>query len=167
MQSGLMAGVLLGVALVIIGVVSALSPMLGMLGCCACLLPIGAGIYAVQSFVGKSPAPVQIGDGAMMGAVAGLVGGVIYMIIGAPLSFFINATAMEASMEQLRGAGIDLPFAGFALVMVGAFIGIIVDVVLGAVGGLIGVPLLEKRKGSGGAPPPPPPPTGSYGGPTT
>lgn len=164
MQSAVMAGVLLGVALVIVGVVSALSPVLGMLGCCACLLPIGAGIYAVQNLVGKSPAPVQIGDGAMMGAVAGLVGGIIYMIIGAPLAYFINAAAMEMSMMQMREAGIDIPFAGFALVMVMAFIGIIVDVILGAVGGLIGVPLLEKRKGGGGAAPPPP--AGGFGGPT-
>lgn len=163
-QSALVAGLLLGVALVVIAVLGALSPVLGILGCCACLLPIGAGVYAVQNHVKKSPTPVQIGDGAIIGAIVGVIGGLIYLVVGAPLAFFINSAAIEAQMEQMRGAGISLPFAGFALVMVGAIIGVIVDAILGLVGGLIGVPLFEKRKGDG-MPPPPPPAAGGFGGP--
>lgn len=166
MQSALMAGALLGVVLVIIAVVSALSPVLGTLGCCACFVPIGAGLFAVQNYVGKSPAPVEISDGAVMGAIAGLVGGLIYLFIGAPLAYFINAAASNAAMEQMRGAGIELPFAGFALVLVGGIIGVVVYTILSAIGGLIGVALFEKRKG-GNAPPPPPPAGGSFGGPAT
>jgi hypothetical protein len=161
-NSAIMPGVLLGVGLSVIGIVSALSPALSLLGCCACLLPLGAGLYAVQNYVGKSATPVQIGDGAIMGAVAGAIGGVIYLIVGAPLAYFINAAALEMQMAQMRQAGIDIPLAGFAFVIVGGIVGIIVDAILGLIGGLIGVPLFEKRKG-GSAPPPPPP--GGFGGP--
>jgi hypothetical protein len=164
-QSAVVAGVLLGVALVVIAVVSSLSPVLGILGCCACLLPIGAGVFAVNKYVGTSPAPVELADGAVLGAIAGAVGGLIYLVIGAPLSYFINAAALQAQMEQLSRAGINLPFVGFGLVIVSGIIGVIVDVILATIGGLIGVAIFEKRKGGVGAPPPPPPPApGGFGG---
>jgi hypothetical protein len=164
MQSALTAGVLLGVALIVIGVVSSLSPALSILGCCACLLPIGAGVFAVNKYVAGSPTPVEIADGAVLGAIAGAVGGLLYLVIGAPLSYFINSAAIQMQMDQMRGAGLDLPFAGMALVIVFGIIGVVVDAILAAIGGLIGVAIFEKRKG--GAPPPPPPAGGFGGGPT-
>ncbi|MEA3013034.1 MAG: hypothetical protein QOD42_1579 [Sphingomonadales bacterium] len=163
-QPALLAGGALGVVLIIIAVVTALVPPLGLLGCCACLLPIGAGLFAVSQYVGKSAAPVQLADGAILGAIAGAVGGIIYLIIGMPVAYMINAAAISAQMDQMRQAGIDIPIAGFALALVGGIIGVIVDVLLGLIGGLIGVAIFEKRKGGAGAPPPPPPPAGGYGG---
>jgi hypothetical protein len=160
MQSAVMAGGILGLVTIFIGVVSALAPALNLLGCCACLLPIGAGMFAVQDYVSKSPTPVQIADGAIFGAIAGLVGGVMYLIIGAPLAYFINAASLEAQLAELRGRGMDIPVTGFVIVIVFGIIGVVVDVILALVGGLIGVPVFEKRKG-GEVPPPPP----SFGGP--
>ena len=160
-----MAGGALGVVLVLIALITALVPPLGLLGCCACLLPIGAGLFAANQYIGKSPVPVQIGDGALLGAIAGAVGGLINLIIGVPISYVINSAAMAAQMDQLRNAGIALPMVGgFAIAMVGGIIGIVVDAVLGVIGGLIGVAAFEKRKGGAGAPPPPPPPASGYGG---
>ena len=161
-QTAIMAGVLLGVALIVIALLTALVPALSPLGCCACLLPIGAGVYAVHGWVGKSPTAVQIGDGAILGAIAGAVGGVLYLIIGAPLAYFINAAVIEAQMAQMRQAGINIPGAGLAVVFIAGIISAVIYVILGAIGGLIGVPILEKRKDAG-APPPPPP---GFGGPT-
>lgn len=159
-QTAITAGVLLGVVLIVIGLLTALVPALSPLGCCACLVPIGAGIYAVRGYVTKSATPVQIADGAILGGIAGAVGGVLYLIIGAPLAYFINAAALEASLAQMRQMGVNIPGAGFALVFLSGIIGVVVDAALGAIGGLVGVPLLEKRKGDGGMPPPPP----SFGG---
>src|ERR1700749_1307345 len=105
MTSAIMAGGALGVLLVIIALITALVPALSILGCCACLLPIGAGIFAVYNYVSKSPTPVQSGDGAVLGAIAGLVGGVIYLVVGAPLAYLINSAAIAAQMEQLGRAG--------------------------------------------------------------
>jgi hypothetical protein len=160
-QPALIAGGALGVVLVIIAIITALLPALGLLGCCACLLPIGAGVFAANQYVGKSPTPVQIADGAILGAIAGAVGGVVYLIIGLPIAYTINSAAIYAQMEQLRQAGVGIPMAaGFAIAFLFGIFGVIIDVILGVIGGLIGVAIFEKRKGGAGAPPPPP----SYGG---
>ena len=172
LQPAIMAGAALGVVLVVIAVVSALVPALGVLGCCACLLPIGAGLWAAQGAIGKSESPVQLGDGALLGAVAGAVGGLIYLDVGVPLGYFTNASAIAAQMEQLRQAGLAIPLAGFALALVVGIICVVVYIILGVIGGLIGVAAFEKRKGDAGAAPPPPPPDfgggqtggGTYGG---
>src|SRR5215212_3612574 len=165
-QPALLAGGALGVVLIFIGVITAAVPALSILGCCACLLPIAAGLFAAKQHVGGAPTAVQIGDGAIMGAIAGAVGGIIYLIIGMPISYAINAAAIYAQVEQLRNAGVGIPLAaGFALAIIFGIIGLVVDAILGTVGGLIGVAVFEKRKGGAGTPPPPPAPGGGgYGG---
>lgn len=156
-----MAGGILGALIVVTGTITALAPALGILGCCNCLWPIAAGALAVYWYVGKSPTPVQIGEGALLGAVAGAVGGLIYMVVGLPIVYFVgNGVAMIDA--QLRQAGINVPLAGAGLLVVGGIIGVVCYVILAVIGGLIGVPIFEKRKGGAGAPPPPPPP--AYGG---
>ena len=149
----------LGVALVITGVLSAYLPFLG---CCNCLWPIGAGMLAVSLYVKKSPVPASIGDGAMIGAIASLIGGLIYLIIGVPVAYFLNANAMAQQFEQLRAQGINIPdVGGFVFVFLAGIFGVVIYAILGVIGGLIGVPVFEKRKGGPGAPPPPP----GFGGP--
>src|SRR4051794_23616879 len=108
-STALTVGLGLGVALVITGVLSAYLPFLG---CCNCLWPIGAGMLAVSLYVKKSPVPASIGDGAMMGAVSSLIGGLIYLIIGVPVAYFLNANAMAQQFEQLRAQGINIPDVG-------------------------------------------------------
>ncbi len=44
-------------------------------------------------YVKGSATPATILDGAIVGALAGLVGGVIYLIIGLPLNYIINGVA--------------------------------------------------------------------------
>ena len=163
-QPALFAGAALGVILVLIAIITALVPFAGIIGCCACLLPIGAGVYAANQYIGKSPVPVPIGEGALLGGIAGALGGLINLVIGVPISYFINSAAMEMQMEQLRQSGLAIPMAGFALALVGGVVGVVVDAVLGLIGGLIGVAAFEKRKDGVGGPPPPPPAEGFGGG---
>lgn len=163
-KPALFAGAALGLALVVVAVITAVVPLSSFLRCCACLLPIAAGLFAAKQYIDGSPSPVQIGDGAIFGVIAGAVGGLIYLIIGIPIATAINAAAMYAQMEQLRNAGIGIPVAaGFVFLVIFGIIGLVVDAILGAVGGLIGVAVFEKRKGDAGAPPPPAP-GGGYGG---
>lgn len=162
LMPALMAGVAFGVLLVIFALVGALSPAVGTVtGCCACLLPIFAGMLAVYLYVSKSPTPAQIADGAMLGALAGLIGGLIYLIVGVPLAYFVNAAAMEAQFAQLRSQGIELPVTGLPLLFIGGIIGVVIYTIMSIIGGLIGVPVFEKRKGGSNTPPPPPP---NFGG---
>ena len=107
---------------------------------CCCIWGIGGGGLASYLFIKESPTKIGPVDGAMLGALAGVVGAVIYLIIGVPIAYFISGAAMEQAFSQ---ANIHLPFTGFLLFLVS-----------GLIGGLIAVPIFEKRTDA--LPPPPP-----------
>ena len=161
-KPALLGGGALGLLLVITVVISSFVPFIG---CCNCLWPIAAGVLATMFYVKGSATPATIADGAMVGAIAGVVGGLIYLVIGLPLSFLINGVAaMDAQVRQMSP---DFPIAGAALLIVGGLIGFVIFVVLATLGGVLGIPIFEKRKGTIDAPPPPQDfgsgPGGSYG----
>jgi uncharacterized membrane protein required for colicin V production len=120
---------------------------------CCCLWAIGGGMLAAYMYIQKSPTPITVGDGAILGILAGLIGGFIYLIIGLPIAYFISAAQLEQAMEQMRQSGIELPLTGIALLLVSGLIGAAILAVLSLIGGMIGVAAFEKRKGA--APPPP------------
>lgn len=103
-------------------------------------------------YVKGSPTPVSVGDGAIVGAMTGAIGGAIYLVIGMPIYFVLGGVA--AMSMQIRQISPDFPLSGAVLLIIGGIIGFIIYLVLATVGGLIGVPIFEKRK-NGSAPPPP------------
>jgi uncharacterized protein YacL len=112
-----------------------------------------------------SPTPATVVDGAIIGALAGVIGGLIYLVIGLPLSYLINGVeVMDAQMRQFNP---NFPIAGVVLLFVGGIIGFVIFVILSTLGGVIGVPIFEKRKSTIDTPPPPQDfgagPGGSYG----
>ena len=140
-------------------------------GCCNCLWIIGGGALAAYLYVRKSPTTVQSGEGALAGALAGVVGGLINFAFTVGMYLFfpdrINAAfaQIEAAVKQ-AGGEIPSGILGWPVVMMIGILGLVIDVVLGTVGGLIGVSIFAKRKGGAAppAPPPPPPPDFSQGG---
>ena len=141
----------------IIGVLCSILGNIPLVNFCCCLVGIVGGLLAVMLYVKKSPTPVSIGEGAMLGAMAGAIGGVIYFIFTTLIGLLIGAAAYEAQMRQYGG---NVPVSGMVLVMVAALIGGILLTILATIGGLVGIPIFEKRKDGGNAPPPPP----TYGG---
>ena len=131
----------------IVGVLSAIP----FINYCCCIWSIGGGLLAGFLYIKSSPTPVSIGDGAMTGGLAGVVGGIIYFIIGLPLALLFGAAA---ATEQLTRSGVDIPVGGVVLMIITCFIGAIFLAVLATLGGLLAVPLFEKRKGDGVPPPP-------------
>ena len=131
----------------IVGVLSAIP----IINYCCCIWSIGGGALAAYLYIKSSPTPVTMGDGAMVGGLAGVVGGIIYLIIGLPIAIFFGMAAMT---EQLTRSGVELPFSGTLLMVVAGLIGAIILVVLATLGGIIGVAIFEKRKGNAAAPPP-------------
>jgi hypothetical protein len=125
---------------------------------CCCIWAIGGGLLAGFLYVKSSPTPVPTGDGAIVGALAGVVGGLIYLVLGLPIALLFGAAEMEA---QFRRSGIQMPFSGTLLLVFGAFIGALCLLVLATLGGLLSIPIFEKRKGD--MPPPPPPTAGGPG----
>lgn len=151
-KPALLGGGALGLLLVFTVLISAI-PFLRFMGCCNCLWPIGAGLLATMFYVKGSPTPATVVDGAIIGALAGVIGGLIYLVIGLPLSYLINGTA--AMDMQMRQYSSDFPLSGVVLLFVGGIIGFVIFIILSTIGGVIGVPLFEKRKGTVEAPPPP------------
>lgn len=132
-------------------------------GCLNCVWLLAGGAVAVYLYVSRSPTPVRSEQGAAVGALAGVVGGLInfLFVIG---SYLLRPAQVEAIFAQLedafRQAGAEPPtwLFGLPLILLIGCLGIVLNTLFGALGGLIGVPLFEKRRG--GAPPPqgPPPP---------
>jgi hypothetical protein len=127
----------------IVGVLSAICSLIPFVSLCCCLWGIAGGAVASFMYVKSSTVPVKIGDGAIVGALAGVVGAIIYLIVGLPLSIFLGMTAME---EQLAKSGVQLPFSGVVLMIIGNILGAIILAILATLGGVIGVAIFEKRK---------------------
>jgi hypothetical protein len=148
---------------VILGILSAIPAV----NYCCCIWAVIGGVVAAYLYVKKSPMPVSIGDGAVLGAIAGAIGIALIIIIGIPLNLLLGAALMSvfqgmvppdqaAQMNQMMAAGV-----GIASAIKSAVIVSIIAVIFSAIGGLIGVAIFEKRKGGAGVPPPPP----GFGGP--
>jgi hypothetical protein len=164
-KAAIMAGLGIGAVIILMGLIGSVIPGVG---CCNCLLPIAAGILAVYLYTKNSPVAVDPKDGAMLGAIAGAAGGLLNLIIGTPLSYFVNSAVMTAQFAQLRDQGVSLPesLTGFALFFVMGIVGAIFFVILATIGGLIGAAIFGKKGagGVGGSSMPPPPPPAGYGG---
>ena len=158
-----MAGLGVAAVMIVLGLIGTVIPGVG---CCNCLLPIAAGVLAVYLYSQNSSAPLDPAGGAKLGAIAGVAGGLLNLIIGTPLSYFVNSAVMEAQFAQLRDQGVNLPasLTGLALFTVMGIVSAVVFIILAAIGGLIGAAIFGKKGPGGVGAPPPPPPPGNYGG---
>lgn len=95
--------------------------------------------------------PTSTGDGAILGILSGVFGSLIYVIIGLPIALIFGVAQME---EGFRRAGVEVPLTGVALAILGVFVVVVMLLIFSTIGGLIGVPIFEKRK-PGVTPPPP------------
>lgn len=159
LQPALIGGVVMGV----LAVTTAMIPV-PLASWCCCLWGVLGGVLAVYIYVQRSPTPVRVGDGAILGLMAGAIGALVYTLIVFPITYFvIDPEIVQAQIrERLRRSGSDFdirPYWGMFLFL-GVLIGGLFLAVLSLLGGLIGVPIFEKRKGD--AAPPPPPNLGSY-----
>lgn len=164
LKPALIAGIVIGLLSVI--------PFVSALNICCCLWAILGGMLATYLYVKNSATPANAGDGAMLGALAGAVGGVISVILGVPIdlamgpvmknmivSLMQNVDPQQAEMmrRQFEASG-----QAIAPLIIQALIGAVLLFIFSIVGGLIGIPIFEKRKG-GAMPPPPPTGTGPGG----
>src|ERR1700754_641745 len=93
------------------GVVAGILSAIPFVNYCCCIWAVGGGILAVYLFVKNTRSPVTPGGGASIGAVAGGIAAVIYLVISLPLNLIIGTAAMAAQMEQMERAGVSIPFS--------------------------------------------------------
>lgn len=152
LQPALLGGLVLGLGSVI--------PGLSYGNVCCCGWAIVGGALAAYLLIKRSTSlPVRSSDGAAAGSLAGIVGALIHLAIGVPLSLLrwnsaisqieqkadsVSDAAGRAMVMQIARAMQDHPLLialGFWLLFS------IVGIGMAALGGVIGVAMFEKRKG--------------------
>jgi ABC-type phosphate transport system permease subunit len=141
---------------VTIGVLSAL-PVINLANCCCAWIMFGGGLaaYLMQQ---NHPEPIQAGDGAIVGLLAGVVGAFVWVIVSVPISVAMapfqsemasramrdiaeNAPELRGLFENMAGA----PAIGIGLV-IGFFVMLCVSTVFGMLGGLFGALMFRKNQ---------------------
>lgn len=138
--------------------------------CICAIAMLFGGALAVLIYSRMSPNPVRLGEGAMLGALAGFIGSLPLLILLLLVPTIKSAEMQTMIEEQLRQQGQSLSELPMSLTSLFAMVGVmsaVVTILLALVGGLIGVAIFEKRKPDAGAPPmpPQPPPPPNFGGP--
>lgn len=162
MSGKLVPALIAGVATFFVSFIIGLIPIVG---CCALIMPIVGGIFAVFLYSNKADI-VSPGAGASVGLMAGGVHTLLSLIVN-PIVIFIRWNTMmlqlEPSMRQLRRSGINLEGGVLIIaIIIVAIIGIAVVLGLYALGGLIGGAIFKKEGQQSSNFEPPMPPS-SYG----
>jgi ABC-type phosphate transport system permease subunit len=141
---------------VTIGVLSAL-PVINLANCCCAWILFGGALsaYLMQQ---NHPEPIQIGDGAIAGLLAGVVGAFVWVIVSVPISAMMAPFQSEMANRVLRDAtemapelrGIfenlaGAPAIGIGLIF-GFFVMLCVSTVFGMLGGLFGALMFKKNQ---------------------
>jgi hypothetical protein len=148
-----------------IGVLSAL-PLVNVANCC-CLWMIAGGVLAAYVMQQGHPWPISLSDGALAGLLAGVIGAVVYLLVGGLLTLSMGPLMHEWSRMAVERSG-DIPAEmrdimrwmsrpGVSLA-VGFVLQFFFGAIFAAVGGLLGAAIFKK-------PGPPPLPPGSVGPP--
>lgn len=149
-----------------IGVLSAL-PVISLANCCCAWILFGGGLaaYLMQQ---NHPEPIQAGDGAIAGLLAGVIGAFVWLVVSIPINLVMAPLQSEMSQRMLRNASDMAPeLRGLLESMSGApaigaglifmfFVMLLVSSLFGMLGGLFGA--LMFRKSPPRVIPPPIPP---------
>lgn len=151
----------------VIGVLSAL-PVISVGNVCCCLWVVVGGAVGAYLLQQNQTAPITAGDGALVGALAGLIGAFVSLVLSIPITLLMSPV-QRAVLERLRDSGASMPpevtqafdNAGSGFLLVASFLLMLfISPVFAATGGLLGAMIFRKP-----LPPPLPPPT--PGGPST
>jgi hypothetical protein len=144
----------------VIGVLSGL-PLISGGNCCCCMWILGGGALAVYLRQQNLPTAIDAAEGALVGLMAGAIGGVLATLIAVPMNMLfgdLQRQWMEGFMAsrgdvppELREMMDRMASGGGVIAMTAAF-NLITGVVFGMLGGLLGVAIFKKN-----APPQPPP----------
>ena len=144
----------------VFGVLAAL-PYINMLNVVCCALYIGGGVFAAYLYLKDQPPSEKrpYGDGALVGLIAGAIGGVVATVVNAlVLASGLGPDPAEAgaALEQLEQAGIELPdivrdmmgAGGLSGAMLGTqlVMNVILYGIFATLGGLVGVAIFHKKE---------------------
>lgn len=148
---------------VVLGLLSVI-PFVNLVNICCCLWAILGGMLASYLYIKNSPVPASPGDGAILGVLAGVVGAAIAIVIGIPISilmggamtaFFVGLIErIDPSQAEMMRRQIEAGQTVASAIINGVVLAVLL-VIFSTLGGLLAVPIFEKRKRDVPAPPPP------------
>jgi hypothetical protein len=156
----------------VMGVLSAL-PGVSLGNCCCCAWLVTGGLVAAYVLQSGAPQPITMGDGALVGLLAGLFGAVVNLIVSVPMNI-LTGPFQQQIFQRLTESQPDLPdnvrqmidnMGIGAVSITGALMAFFMMLILGAIfsslGGLLGAFFFKKKvapeappsfpAGSGGA----------------
>ena len=146
LQPALLGGLL-------IGVLSAL-PLVSAGNCCCCLWVVSGGVLAAYLRQQNLPVQISAAEGAIVGLLAGVIGGIAATILSIPMEMALGPLQQQF-MERILSGNPDLPpewrdmiergaasGAGVALKLV---FNLVTGVVFGLLGGLLGAAIFKKH----------------------
>jgi len=155
----------------VMGVLSAL-PGVSLGNCCCCAWLVTGGLVAAYMLQSGTPQPITMGDGALVGLLAGLFGAVVNLIVSVPMNL-LTGPFQQRIFQRLAESQPDLPdnvrqmvdtmgigavsIAGTIMVF---FMMLILGAIFSSLGGLLGAFFFKKKV----APEPPPPFPAASGG---
>ena len=143
------------------GVLSAL-PIVSLANCC-CLWLIGGGVVASYLLQQGQTEPVEIGDGAVVGCLAGVVGAFVHTAVSIPIQ--LATRPMQRQMAELLRDNAEVPpevaemldqlsMGGPIVLLVGFIFMLVLGAVFSTLGGILGVVIFRRdRVASTDAPP--------------
>lgn len=130
-------------------------PVIGAGNCLCCLWIVGGAAIAAKMLAGQTPGLLRSGDGAIVGALTGIVAAVVDTLVKLPLQHYNMELArrlldsfdlgsnMPAGLEGLLDSTTGVLTPGWMLL--GLFISAAIYAVFGALGGVIGVSLFKSK----------------------
>jgi energy-converting hydrogenase Eha subunit A len=151
----------------IAGLLSGL-PIISAGNCVCCLWIVGGAAMATKLLAKNTSGILTSGDGAIVGALTGIVGAVVQMLIAIPLRPS-NIELGRRMLDWLSSLGLDMPSNMDGLLdggpgilspgwfLLSLFLSAAVFAVMGVLGGIIGVSLFAKKKPQASSPAATPP----------
>jgi hypothetical protein len=156
----------------VMGVLSAL-PGVSLGNCCCCAWLVTGGLVAAYLLQSGTPQPITLGDGALVGLLAGLFGAFVNLVVSVPVNI-LTGPIQQRLVQRFADSQPDLPenfrqmldsMGAGTVSVVGAIFGFFIMLILGSVfsslGGLLGAFFFKKKVEP--VPPPPPFTTGPSG----
>jgi hypothetical protein len=157
----------------VIGVLSGL-PVVSLGNCCCCAWIVSGGLVAAYLLQSGAREPITLGDGALVGLLAGIFGAVVNLVVSVPMNLLMGPF-QQRLLRQIADSQPDIPdnvrqifdsVGGSGVSIVGALMAFVMMLVLGAIfaslGGLLGALFFKKKVAP--APPIPADPGGAFPG---
>ena len=132
-RSAVIGGIVLGVLYLVESVIKT--------GLLFLVWPIIGGALAAYLYARNAPPPVLTSEGVKVGALAGVIGGLILVLIGTPLVFLV----LSEVNEHLTVLGMNLPLTGISLILGATLIYAGLGLIIAALSGLVTMLIVGKH----------------------